>query len=63
MRSAATLQKDEARLLVVDVQERINSAMASQGHVLRIGLLLDAAAELGLSVVTPSSTRRGSGRR
>jgi len=44
------LTRDDAVLVVVDVQERINSVMVDQAHLPRIAVLVQACAALGVPV-------------
>lgn len=56
-----TLSADDAALLVVDVQDRINAVMASDRHVARIEVLLEACAALGVPVVATEQYPQGLG--
>ena len=55
------LDRDQTVLLVVDVQDRINSVMADQSHLPRIEVLLDACAVLGVPVVATEQYPKGLG--
>jgi nicotinamidase-related amidase len=55
------LCRDEAALLVIDVQERINAVMASQGHVPRIAALIEAFRSLGRPVLVSEQYPKGLG--
>jgi len=55
------LCRDEAALLVIDVQERINAVMASQGHVPRIAALVTAFGSLGRPVLVSEQYPKGLG--
>jgi nicotinamidase-related amidase len=58
---SSLLSRNEASLLVVDVQERINSVMSDQAHLARIEVLIDACAALGVPVVTTEQYPKGLG--
>jgi nicotinamidase-related amidase len=58
---ASLLSQSDAVLLVVDVQERINSVMADQAHLPRIELLVDACTALGVPVVATEQYPKGLG--
>jgi|APFre7841882724_1041349.scaffolds.fasta_scaffold02431_4 nicotinamidase-related amidase len=55
------LRRGEAVLVVVDVQERINAVMADQGHLVRIAVLVEACAALGVPVVATEQYPKGLG--
>ncbi len=55
------LNRVEAALLVIDVQERINSVMADQGHLLRIEVLVDACRSLEVPVLASEQYPQGLG--
>jgi len=56
-----TLSADRTALLVIDVQDRINAVMASDAHVVRIEVLLEACATLGVPVVATEQYPKGLG--
>ena len=56
-----TLTAADTTLLVVDVQDRINAVMASQHHVARIEVLLEACKALGVPVVATEQYPKGLG--
>jgi len=55
------LARDQAALLVIDVQERINAVMADQGHLPRIEVLVEACKNLGVPVVGSEQYPQGLG--
>jgi nicotinamidase-related amidase len=55
------LRRDEAVLVVVDVQERINAVMADQGHLARIAVLVEACGALGVPVIATEQYPKGLG--
>ena len=55
------LDRNQALLLVIDVQERINSVMCDQGHVSRIEALLDGGAALHIPIVATEQYPKGLG--
>ena len=59
--SRSTLPADDAVLLLVDVQERINAVMSDQGHVARLEVLLDACRALEVPVVASEQYPKGLG--
>jgi nicotinamidase-related amidase len=61
MPDSTTLDRQRTALLVVDVQDRINGVMASQSHIGRIEVLLDACAVLGVPVITTEQYPKGLG--
>jgi nicotinamidase-related amidase len=56
-----TLSASDAVLLVVDVQDRINAVMASDAHIARIEVLLEACATLGVPVLATEQYPKGLG--
>jgi nicotinamidase-related amidase len=58
---AELLCRADAALLVIDVQERINKAMADQGHVPRIAALAQAFERLGRPVLLSEQYPKGLG--
>jgi len=56
-----TLDRELSLLLLVDVQERINSVMADQAHVSRLEVLLAAAEAMSIPVVTTEQYPKGLG--
>jgi nicotinamidase-related amidase len=57
----ALLSRNDTALLVVDVQDRINSVMADQGHLARIEVLVDACTALGVPVIVTEQYPQGLG--
>lgn len=55
------LSRNDAVLVVVDVQERINAVMADQGHLARIAVLVEACAALGVPVIATEQYPKGLG--
>lgn len=55
------LDRNQTLLLVVDVQDRINSVMANQSHLPRIEVLVDACAAIGVPVVVTEQYPKGLG--
>ncbi len=55
------LARDQAALLVIDVQDRINAVMADQGHLPRIEVLVEACRNLGVPVVGSEQYPQGLG--
>jgi len=55
------LDRGNAILVVVDVQERINAVMADQGHLARIAVLIEACAALGVPVIATEQYPKGLG--
>ena len=55
------LQQGNAALLVIDVQERINAAMADQGHVPRLEVLIEACRGLDVPVIGSEQYPQGLG--
>jgi isochorismate hydrolase len=55
------LDRTEAALLVIDVQERINDVMADQRHLPRLAVLIDACLQLGVPVVATEQYPKGLG--
>jgi len=55
------LERKNAALLVIDVQERINAVMADQGHVPRIEVLVEACRSLEVPVVASEQYPQGLG--
>jgi nicotinamidase-related amidase len=55
------LQRDTAALLVIDVQERINSVMVDQGHLPRIEVLIEACRALEVPVIGSEQYPKGLG--
>ncbi|MCG6949196.1 MAG: isochorismatase family protein, partial [Acidobacteria bacterium] len=58
---SSLLERDRAALLVIDVQERINSVMADQGHLPRIEVLVEACRGLEVPVVASEQYPQGLG--
>jgi nicotinamidase-related amidase len=59
--TSLTLSASDTALLVIDVQDRINAVMATDGHVARIEVLLEACAALGVPVVATEQYPKGLG--
>ena len=55
------LQRDSTALLVIDVQERINSVMVDQGHLPRIEVLVEACRALEVPVIASEQYPKGLG--
>ncbi|MEE4272476.1 MAG: isochorismatase family protein, partial [Thermoanaerobaculales bacterium] len=55
------LERDSAVLLVIDVQERINSVMVDQGHLPRIEVLIEACKALEVPVIGSEQYPKGLG--
>lgn len=55
------LERSSAVLLVIDVQERINSVMADQGHLPRIEVLVEACRALQVPVIASEQYPKGLG--
>jgi len=55
------LEQSSAMLLVIDVQERINSVMIDQGHVPRIEVLIEACRVLDVPVIGSEQYPKGLG--
>jgi len=55
------LNRENAALLVIDVQERINAVMADQGHLPRLEVLVDACHELEVPVTGSEQYPQGLG--
>jgi len=55
------LERRNAALLVIDVQERINAVMADQGHLPRIEVLVEACRGLEVPVVASEQYPQGLG--
>jgi nicotinamidase-related amidase len=55
------LEKQSAILLVIDVQERINSVMVDQGHLPRIEVLIEACRVLEVPVIGSEQYPKGLG--
>ncbi len=58
---SALLERNRAALLVIDVQERINSVMADQGHLSRIEVLVEACHALEVPVLASEQYPQGLG--
>ena len=58
---SSLLEKDNAALLVIDVQERINAVMADQGHLPRLEVLIEACREIGVPVLASEQYPQGLG--
>jgi len=58
---SSLLERDRAALLVIDVQERINSVMADQGHLPRLEVLVEACRGLEVPVVASEQYPQGLG--
>jgi nicotinamidase-related amidase len=58
---SSLLERDRAALLVIDVQERINSVMADQGHLPRIEVLIEACRGLEVPVLASEQYPQGLG--
>jgi len=56
-----TLKTRDTFLLVIDVQEKINSVMADQGHVPRIALLMEVARLIDLPLIVTEQYPKGLG--
>lgn len=55
------VSRSDAALLVVDVQERINSVMFDQSHLARIEVLIDACSALDVPVLATEQYPKGLG--
>ena len=55
------LERDRAALLVIDVQERINAVMATQDHIPRTEVLVEACRGLGVPVLASEQYPQGLG--
>ncbi len=55
------LQRENAALLVIDVQERINAVMADQGHIPRLEVLVEACRGLEVPVIPSEQYPQGLG--
>ena len=55
------LTHDQAALLVIDVQEKINGVMADQGHLPRIEVLVEACRGLEIPVIGSEQYPKGLG--
>ena len=55
------LDRNQTVLLVVDVQDRINSVMADQNHLPRLEVLLETCPALGVPVVVTEQYPKGLG--
>ena len=55
------LQQENAALLVIDVQERINAVMADQGHVPRLEVLIEACRGIDVPVIGSEQYPQGLG--
>jgi nicotinamidase-related amidase len=55
------LDRRRAVLLVIDVQERINAVMSSQGHLVRLQVLAEACRDLGVPVLATEQYPKGLG--
>ena len=55
------LERKNAALLVIDVQERINAVMADQGHLPRIEVLVEACRSLEVPVIASEQYPQGLG--
>ena len=55
------LRRDDAMLLVIDVQERINAVMMDQGHLPRLEVLAEACHALAVPVVASEQYPKGLG--
>ena len=55
------LARDQTALLVIDVQEKINAVMADQGHLARIGVLVEACKGLDVPVIGSEQYPKGLG--
>lgn len=60
-RRRLTLNAEESLLLVIDVQERINGVMASDGHAARIELLMETSRLLKMPTVVTEQYPKGLG--
>jgi len=58
---AHLLERDSAVLLVIDVQERINTVMVDQGHLPRIEVLVEACRALEVPVIASEQYPKGLG--
>lgn len=56
-----TLNNEDALLLVIDVQERINGVMASNAHAIRIEFLMEVAKLLRMPVIVTEQYPKGLG--
>ena len=55
------LRRDDAALLVIDVQERINAVMSDQSHLPNIEVLMDSCAALEVPTVVTEQYPKGLG--
>jgi nicotinamidase-related amidase len=55
------LDRRDAALLVIDVQRRINDAMADQGHLIRVTTLVDACRYLEVPIIATEQYPKGLG--
>jgi nicotinamidase-related amidase len=55
------LNREDAALLVIDVQDRINAVMADQGHLPRIEVLVEACRGLDVPVLASEQYPQGLG--
>jgi nicotinamidase-related amidase len=55
------LKRENAALLVIDVQKRINAVMADQGHLPRLEVLIEACREIGVPVLASEQYPQGLG--
>jgi nicotinamidase-related amidase len=58
---SSLLNRENAALLVIDVQERINAVMADQGHIPRLEVLTEACGEIGVPVLASEQYPQGLG--
>ena len=60
-KSLPMLDPRHAMLLVIDVQERINGAMADQSHMSRLTVLVEACGVLGVPILATEQYPKGLG--
>ena len=58
---SSLLRRDDAMLLVIDVQERINAVMADQGHMPRLEVLVEACRAMSVPVLASEQYPKGLG--
>jgi nicotinamidase-related amidase len=58
---SSLLNRENAALLVIDVQERINAVMSDQGHLPRLEVLIEACREIGVPVIGSEQYPQGLG--
>ena len=58
---SSLLNRENAALLVIDVQERINAVMADQGHLPRLEVLVEACRDIDVPVLASEQYPQGLG--